>query len=99
MVSTAHMVVAPRSVLGKRPRHAENTRDDDQKTRPHKKGKAKIAANRVLVAVGAIYRASRKPPYHDPENTKSKAVGLGVGRHVATSTQGVHRQFSPGPNV
>jgi hypothetical protein len=87
----AHTLVVPETVLGKRPREAEDTHDyaglgddDDNQPRPRKKGKGKMAVTGVLEAAGTI-KARHRPATRTPivQMMGSKRAGCGAGRLAA----------------
>ena len=103
--STAHMLAAPGTSLGKRPREADDSWGPSTinglQPRPRKKGKEKMAANRVLEAAGPSSRARHKPATRTLTriNGISKTAGRGAGMLAATSAHEVYHQYMPGPSV
>jgi hypothetical protein len=104
----AHTPVVPETVLGKRPREAEDTHDDaglgdDDGYQPHprKKGKGKMAVTGVLEAAGTTSKTRHRPGARTPAdaNHKSKTAGCGAGRLAATTAQEVYHQHLQGPSV
>ena len=103
-----HTLVVPETVLGKRPREAEDTHDDaglgdDNGRQPHprKKGKGKMAVTGVLEAAGTTSKTRHRPAARTPASTNdnSKTAGCGAGRLAATTAQEVHHRYLPGPSV
>jgi hypothetical protein len=106
--SPGHVLTAPRTVLGKRSRDDEGTYDEcgldtnnDHQPHPNKKGKVKMEVNEVLEATGPSSRAHHKSAtrIQTDINLKSKAVGCGAGKLVATTAQEVSHQYLLGPSV
>jgi hypothetical protein len=106
--SPGHMLGAPGTVLGKRSRDDEGTCDEwglntnnDHQPHPNKKGKKKMEVNEVLESRWPSNRAHHKSATRTPTetNVKSKTVGCGAGKLVATTAQEVSHQYLLGPSV
>jgi hypothetical protein len=100
MSSPAHVPVVTGTVLGKRPREAEDTHDGHQPNL-HKKGKGRMVVNRALEAAEAVSTAHQEPAARNPAklNEKPKTAECGAGRLAATTAQEVYHQFLPGSSV
>ncbi|KAH9982808.1 hypothetical protein BGW80DRAFT_1555843 [Lactifluus volemus] len=88
----------PGTVLGKRSRDVEGTYDNDHQPHPNKKA---MEANAVLESRWPSNRAHHKSATRTPtdKNQKSKTVGCGAGKLVATTAQEVSHQYLLGPSV
>jgi hypothetical protein len=99
---SGHMLVEPGTVLGKRPRRADDEWGlDSHQPRTNKKGKEKMAVSQVLDATGSSSKAHHKPATRTQAGTNRnfKTAGGGAGKLTAMTVQEVYHQSLPGPSV